>query len=281
MLKYNPAEALEVYIDISSDFTSVSKGDWTKSIKPSLLNKLIDLGQEISFVIPWEGGAPIVGTGIINSTLPNPPVFIGDRTKIVIDKVSNELLSEVQKEKLQIHEDRVNILEDEIKHKTIELIRKIKHQNFPNKGQKYQFKATNPRQLFNSILTIFEDLEAVEVPIELTFDEKDYLASAVYLNKDNTGNIQLIDIQVIASGTSGSLILWVTGKDQTIISDSLDIYHSRIYGLKQGLEQKAEAISAQCPECGANLPIKNVDVKGIVECNYCNRISKIPKALRY
>ncbi|MFX0024695.1 MAG: hypothetical protein ACFE9S_20475, partial [Candidatus Hermodarchaeota archaeon] len=29
ILKYNPAEALEVYIDISSDYIAVSKGDWT------------------------------------------------------------------------------------------------------------------------------------------------------------------------------------------------------------------------------------------------------------
>ena len=37
----------------------------------------------------------------------------------------------------------------------------------------------------------------------------------------------------------------------------------------------------QCPECGGALPIKEINVKGIVECVYCNRISKIPKALRY
>jgi len=283
ILKYNAAEALEVYIDISTDNTVISKGNWTKNIKPSLINKLIDLGQEISYVIPWEGGAPLVGTGIVNSTLPNPPVYIGDRTRILIDKVSNEQLSAVKKEKLEIHKDRVTILEEEIQHKTIQLIRQIKHQNFPNKGQKYQFKATNPKQLFASILTVFEGLEAIEEPIEQVFDDEKqgYLASAVYINETDSGEPQLIDVQIISSGNTGNLILWVTGKDYSIISETLDRYNARISKLKQGLEQKAEAISAQCPECGGALPIKEIDVKGIVECIYCNRISKIPKALRY
>ncbi|MHA2087333.1 MAG: hypothetical protein ACW972_03590, partial [Promethearchaeota archaeon] len=258
ILKYNAAEALEVYIDISTDNTVISKGDWTKNIKPSLINKLIDLGQEISYIIPWEGGAPLVGTGIVNSTLPNPPVYIGDRTRIIIDKVSNEQLSEIQKEKLRIHEERVKILEEEVQHKTIQLIREIKHQNFPNKGEKYHFKATNPKQLFASILTVFEGLEAVEEPTEQIFDEKEqeYLASAVFINKADSGELQLIDVQIVSSGTSGNLILWVTGKDYSIISDILDSYSTRVSNLKQGLEQKAEAIGAQCPECGGDLPIK-------------------------
>jgi len=281
ILKYNPAEAIEIYIDISSDYSAISKGDWTANIKPSLISKLIDLGQEVSFAVPWEGGAPIVGTGIISSTLPNPPVFIGDKTRILIDKVPNEHLSVIKKEKLEFHEDRVSILEEEIQHKTIQLIRQIKHQNFPNKGQKYQFKATNPKQLFASIITVFEGLEIIEAPFEQTFDEEshEYLASAVYLNRND--NFQLIDVQITSSGNSGALILWVTGRDLSIISDTLDRYHKRISQLQKDLEQRVEAITAQCPECGGNLPTKKIDVRGIVECIYCNTTSKIPKALRY
>ena len=100
ILKYNPAEAIEVHINVSNEHAIITKGDWTSNIKPSLINKLIDYGQEVAFLIPWEGGAPIVATGIINSTLPNPPVYIGDKTKILIDKSSNEELSEIKREKL-------------------------------------------------------------------------------------------------------------------------------------------------------------------------------------
>jgi len=182
ILKYNPAEALEVHINVSNEYAIITKGDWTSNIKPSLINKLIDYGQEVAFLIPWEGGAPIVATGIINSTLPNPPVYFGDRTKIFIWKSSNEELSEIKREKLLIQEDRVDILERQIKQKTIKLIRQIKQNNYPNKGQKYKFKATNPRQLFKSILNVFKGLDSIEDPIEESFDEKeqDYLASAVF-----------------------------------------------------------------------------------------------------
>ncbi len=283
ILKYNPAEALEVHINVSNEHAIIAKGDWTSNIKPSLINKLIDYGQEVAFLIPWEGGAPIVTTGIINSTLPNPPVYIGDRTKIFIWKSSNEELSEIKREKLLIQEDRVDILERQIKQKIIKSIREIKQNNYPNKGQKYKFKATNPRQLFKSILNVFKGLDSIEDPIEESFDEKeqDYLASAVFLTKQKLDSSQLIDIQIMGSGHSGTLIIWVTGENESIISETLENYDSKISQLQQELEQKIEVLSAQCPECGGNLPIKNIDINGIVECVYCNRISKIPKSLRY
>ena len=283
ILKYNPTEALEVYINVSNEHAIVTKGEWTSNIKPSLINKLIDYGQEVAFLIPWEGGAPIVATGIINSTLPNPPVYIGDRTKIFIWKSSNEELSKIKREKLVIQEDRVDILERQIKQKTIKLIRKIKQNNYPNKGQKYKFKATNPKQLFKSILSVFRGLDYIEDPIEESYNEKeqDYLASAVFLIKQDPDPIQLIDIQIMASGYKGTVVLWVTGESESIISETLEKYTSRIFQLKEGLEQRIDVLSAQCPECGGNLPIKNIDINGIVECVYCNRISRIPKILRY
>ena len=283
IIKYNPAEALEAHINVSNEHAIITKGDWTSIIKPSLINKLIDFGQEVAFLIPWEGGAPIVATGIIHSTLPNPPVYIGDKTKIFIDKSSNEELSEIKREKLLIQKNRVDILEKQIKQKTIKLIRQIKQNNYPNKGQKYKFKATNPKQLFKSILNVFSGLDSIEDPIEESFDEKeqDYLASAVFLIKQKSESIQLIDIQIMASGHSGTLIIWVSGENEVKIIETLKKYDTRISELQQGLEQKLEVLSTQCPECGGNLPTKNVDINGVVECIYCNRFSKIPKALRY
>ena len=283
ILKYNPAEALEVHINISNEHAIITKGEWTPNVKPSLINKLIDYGQEVTFLIPWEGGAPIVSTGIINSTLPNPPVYIGEKTRIFIDKSSTDELSEIKREKLIIQEERVDILEEQLKHRTLKIIRKIKQNNYPSMGQKYLFKATNPKQLFKSILNIFKGLESIEDPIETTFDdlEQDYLASAVYLKKQESESIQLIDIEIMASGHSGTLIIWVTGENEPVITEILKNYDLRVSQLKQAIEQKIEILSAQCPECGANLPIKNINIKGIVECIYCGRVSKIPKVLRY
>ncbi len=283
VLKYNMAEALEVHINISNEHTIITKGDWTSNIKPSLINKLIDYGQEVPFLIPWEGGAPIVATGIINSTLPNPPVYIGERTKIFLGKSSNEELSRIKREKMLIQEDRVDILKRQIKQKTIKSIRQIKQNNYPNQGQKYKFKATNPKQLFKLILNVFRGLDPIEDPIEESFDEKeqDYLASAVFLIRQKSDSLQLIDIQIMASGYSGTLIIWVTGENESVISEILKNYDTKITELHQEIEQKIQILSAQCPECGGNLPINKVDINGVVECVYCNRISKIPKALRY
>ncbi|MBY9004631.1 MAG: hypothetical protein KGD73_11705 [Candidatus Lokiarchaeota archaeon] len=283
ILKYNPAEALEVHISVSDDHTLLTKGDWTTNIKPSLLNKLIDLGQEVSFLIPWEGGTPIIGTGLISSTLPNPPVYIGDRTRILLDKDSNEELSDLKRERIKIKENRVDILEKQKEQNIIEFIKMIKHQNFPYKGQKYLFKATNPKQLFTSVLNVFKGLKIIEDPIEKHYDDKeqDYLASVVYLHKESPNVLQLIDVQIMSNDTTGTMIIWVTGENEELITDTLKRYDSKISDLQEGLEQRVEVISAQCPECGGDLDIKKIDINGTIECNYCGKISKIPKALRY
>ena len=283
ILKYNPAEALEVHISISDEYSAISKGDWTTNIKPSLLDKLIDLGQEISFLIPWEGGAPIIGTGIISTTLPNTPVYIGEQTRIFLNKLSVNELSELKKKKISEQEMRIEILRDQISQKTIQLLREIKQKNYPNKGQKYLFKATNPRQLFNSVLGVFKGLDVIEAPTENFFDEEEqeYLASAVFALKQEESSYQLIDIQISSSGYSGMLVIWVNGERDDIILQTLDNYDARISQLQQGLEQKVEVFSARCPECGGALSFEDIDVKGVVKCIYCASVSKVPKALRY
>ena len=103
----------------------------------------------------------------------------------------------------------------------------------------------------------------------------------MFLTEQNTNSYQMIDVQVIATENSGILVIWVTGENETNISDTLKKYDYRISQLKQELEQKVEVFSAQCPECAADLPIKRIDVNGLVECIHCNKVSKIPKILRY
>ena len=261
----------------------ITRGDWTSNIRPSLKNKLVDLGQEVSFLIPWEGGPPIIGTGVIDSTIPYPPAYIGDRTRIVIEKYPLKLLSAIKEKKMLSKERRVDILNKQVKKDTVLSLRSMKFNKFPNRGQKYGFERTNPKHLFKSVLNLMKHLESIEDPVEEVFDDKqqDYFASAVFLDRQEQNNFQIIDIQVISSGKSGTLIVWVTAENNTLISKTLKRLDERITQLKHVLEQKVEIISAQCPECGGELPIKDIDIYGMVECSFCNKISKIPKVLRY
>ena len=281
--KYHPALAREVHISISDEFSTITKGDWTSVVASSLKDKLIDYGREVTFSIPWEGGAPIVATGIIDTTLPNPPLVIGDGTKIYINKLSSEELSKINKKSLKTQSKRVKILQKQIEQKTIDNIRYFKQNNFPNKGQKYDFKGTNPKKLFNTVLQLFKGLETIEDPVEKTFgeEEQDFLASCVFLKGVGTEQMQIIDVQVTGSQNKGALSIYVTGKDETIISSILEEYDVRVGELKQGLEQKIEIVESLCPGCGADLPTESIDIDGNVKCIYCRKVSKIPKILRY
>ncbi len=282
VLKYNPAEAIEVQIGIPDDYNAITSGDWTANIKSSLIDKLIDLGQEVTFLIPWEGGSPIVGTGIINYTLPNPPVYIGNRTTIFLKKKSQEELSEIKRENLMEQAERVKILEKQIRYESLDIITKIKHGNYPQKGLKYKFSATNPRKLFDSITSLLKGLKVIEPPFEQTYDseKQDYFASVVYFMTQETSPL-LIDLQIMASESSGSLLIWITGENEDRIQNALQVYDERITQLKEGLEEKVEVMSIRCPECGAQLPINDMDLNGMVECRFCDTISRIPKAMRY
>ncbi|TFF88819.1 MAG: hypothetical protein EU550_00565 [Promethearchaeota archaeon] len=282
ILKYNPAEAIRIQICVSEDYSVISKGDWTTNIKSSVLDKLVDLGDEISFLIPWEGSAPIVGTGIVNYTLPNPPVIIGERTRIFLDKKSKEELSQIKMKMMLQQEERVNILEQQMEQDTFNIIKKIKQEEFPSKGQKYKFKATNPQKLFDSLQSIFQGLQVIEEPFRKTYDDEkqDFFASAVFMLRKHD-SFQLIDLQITSSENSGNVILWVTGENEGEIIETLQHYDERIKELKQGLEERVKILSIKCPECGGDLPIKNMDLEGIIECDYCGKVSRIPKSLRY
>ena len=283
ILKYNPAEAIEIHLVGPNSNPLITSGEHTATIKPHVLNKLVDYGQEISFLISLENEPPIVATGMINSTIPPPPVYIGPTTRIFLENVSEKEFGLIKKDLMEKKEKRASVLEKQIRKKTLNLIKHLKLGTYRNMGQKYSFKSTNPRQLFKAILNIFKGFEFIEEPREEYFsnDKNDYLGSAVFLLNDDIKNIQMIDIQVLAHGNSGLLILWISAKDENKISEILDQYDPIIRDLKQGLEQKVEILSVRCPECGGALPINEANSNGIVECKYCNFFFRIPKILRY
>jgi uncharacterized Zn ribbon protein len=283
VIKYNPIEALKVNIAVKEDNTLIAKGNWTSVIRPLLKKKTIDSGQEISFLIPWEEKAPIIGHGIINSTIPAPPTYIGDDTEITISKVSKEKIQQIKKKNFEVHEKRVEILREQINKNYIDEIRKIKQNNYPTMGIRYNFNIVNVRKLFRSILHIFKGLTVLEEPEEHSFnqDAQDYLANIVLLKNSDLKNLQIIDIQIIYSKTSGSLIIWYTGKSKADILETSKKYHIKIRQIKEILEDQVEVVNLECPECGGTLPIDEISLNGLVKCEYCEMVSIIPKVLRY
>lgn len=283
ILKYNPIEALKVNIAVKEDNTLIAKGDWTSVIKPLLYEKTIDSGQEISFLIPWEEEAPIIGRGIINSTIPAPPTYIGEKTQVIITKASEEKLFQIKKKNYHVHKKRVEILKEQINKNFIEEIKKVKQNNYPTMGVRYNCKFVNVRKLFRSILHIFKGLTFLEEPEEHHFngDSQDYLANTVLLKNSDINNIQIIDIQIIYSKTSGSLIIWYTGKNESELLKTSKKYDIKIRQIKEILEEKVEVVNLECPECGAILPIDDIELNGLVKCDYCEMVSIIPKILRY
>ena len=283
ILKYNPAEAKKLYMKISEDHPLIINGDWTEVIKPYLLNQLIDLGKEIMAPIPYGENPPINVYGIINSTSPPPPVMVTDQTRIFIEKLPKEKISMIEDGILSFKEERVNPLVEGIKRNTNELIQRVKEGNYPGKGITYVFKSIDPVVMAKTVLNIFSNLKIIDEPTEERFEGMDqsYLMRAVFLSKSDLNSFEIINVQIIASKNSGSLVLWISGETDEKINSVLMTYDKRISELKQILEQKIEVQSLSCPECGADLPIQQIDVNGKVTCTNCQTILYVPKSKRY
>lgn len=288
ILKYNPAEAITVYLSISDDYTRVFSGDWTTIGRKSLENKVIDFGQEISFIIPWtdENGKqlpPIPVAGIINSTIPPPPVKIGRGTKIFLNKFPQNKLLLIQTECMSKKSSRVSILEKQLKDDTFNKIQMIKQNNYPTKPSKYKFKDANPKQVFAAAIEAFKGLKILEEPKERDFSSQnqDFLGTVVFYLQDSSDSIATFDIQVISNKEMGELIVTITAKDQVAIFELSNKYDKILCSITGALEQKVELLENKCPGCAGELPLNEAQADGTVECRYCRSICILPKSRRY
>ncbi len=278
ILKYGVPFAEKINIALPQT-TRIFDGDWTPNVRQPLEGKVIDYGNTISVLVPFESG-PITITGKIASTIPKCPVCVGPQTKVFLKKYPTKELDSIVAEGQKEKEQRARVLFEELKAKSLEGVAALKSDVTAFVGDNYPFKETEPKAVFQSLMGIFTGYKTLEPPHESLTNES-YVAFATFVHQDGLLIKNVMEAHVIASGHSGNVQVGVYSRDSSDSRAMLDILYKKITGLQFGLKQRAETMESKCPNCGANLPIDKADVEGFVKCDSCKERSVLPKRLRH
>ncbi len=285
----SPGDSVDIYkygvpfaekINIALPHTTrIFDGDWTPNVRQPLEGKVIDYGNSVALLVPFESG-PITITGKIATTIPKCPVCVGPQTKVWLKKYKPQELDAIvvggQREK----EQRARILFEELKAKSLEGVAALKSDVTAFVGDNYPFKETEPKAIFQSLLGIFTGYKPLEPPHES--DTRDsYVAYATFVCQDGITIKNVMEAHVIATGHSGNVQVGVYSRNPTDSRAMLDILYKKIEGLKFGLRQRAESAESKCPNCGADLPLEEADAEGMVKCSSCKKRAILPKRLRH
>ncbi len=257
----------------------IFNGDWTANVRQPLEGKIIDYGNPITLVIPFESG-PITITGKINSTLPKCPVCVGPQTKVFLQKYPPKELDDIVAKGQREKELRAHVLYEELKAKSLEGVAALKSDVTAFVGDNYPFKETEPKAIFQSLLGIFTGYKPLEPPHESDTRES-YVAYATFVHQDGLTIKNVMEAHVIATGHSGNVQVGVYSRNPSDSRAMLDILFRKIEGLKFGLKQRAESAESKCPNCGADLPLEEADAEGMVKCSSCKKRAILPKRLRH
>ncbi len=278
ILKYGVPFAEKINIALPHT-TRIFDGDWTPNVRQPLEGKIIDYGNTVTLLIPFESG-PVTITGKIATTIPKCPVCVGPQTKVFLKKYQPKELDALVVEGQREKEQRARILFEELKAKSLEGVAALKSDVTAYVGDNYPFKETEPKAVFHALVGIFTGYKALESPHE-SETPGSYVGYATFVYQDGLTIKNVMEAHVIASGHSGNVQVGVYSRDQRESRAMLDILYKKITGLQFGLKQRAETAEAKCPNCGANLPIDKADAEGFVKCDACKERSVLPKRLRH
>ncbi len=278
ILKYGVPFAEKINIALPHT-TRIFDGDWTPNVRQLLEGKVIDYGNTVTLLVPFESG-PITITGKIATTIPKCPVCVGPQTKVFMKKYKPQELDALVVEGQREKEQRARILFEELKVKSLEVVAALKSDVTAFVGDNYPFKETEPKAVFHALVGIFTGYKPVQAPHENETSES-YVAYATFVYQEGLTIKNVMEAHVVASGHSGNVQVGVYSRNPKDSRVMLDILHKKIEGLKFGLKQRAESAESKCPNCGADLPLDEADAEGMVKCAACKKRAILPKRLRH
>ena len=154
------AEQIEVAIEQK---TRIFDGDWTPNVRGPLQDKVIDYGNPVPLILPFQTG-PVSLAGKIATSIPKCPVFVGSQTKIFLKKYAPQqwdlLAAGAHKER----EQRATVLIEAQQLQSLEGIAALKSKVSAYAGGSYKFDDTEPGSLFLALQGLFLGFKALEPP---------------------------------------------------------------------------------------------------------------------
>ncbi|MHA2294709.1 MAG: hypothetical protein ACXAEU_25145 [Candidatus Hodarchaeales archaeon] len=272
-----PPKAEFVHLFIP-DQSRLPAGDWSEVIRESVKEKLLDWGENLSFIVPSQLSAPYTVEGVINDTLPKSPVLVGKETKITISKHDEQTILQTHTTGQNKKQARAAVYLEQLKENTFDVLAKLKANLLDSYSKVYEFES-NPRVVYNGIKQFFTGYRVISDELKET-DRAIYGSIVVAGNYVDEKPTVLIEVHVSGKELNGKIQLWVytltEGQASKIIIEDIG---PKVRNLVEGVKEETEVVTLECDTCGYPLDWQIADDEGWIKCDACEFTSKLP--LRY
>lgn len=280
IISSTPPSSNIMYLAIPSTLR-LPEGDWSSIVKEGNIDKVVDYGQAINFVVPSEIRDPYVVQAQLIKSIPYPPVKIDTTTKIFLKKQTPEELDAFLSSVYEQRRTRADEYEERLKEGYIELLIDLKNNNLKATGRSINFQ-TEPKVAYDTFKTAFSTYTVIDEQINLDTPQN-FVGTILYVSdivkKDKR---TIVEITISGKETQGLASLWIYGEHEDFIIDKLKKeFLPKINMVLDGVKIGPEQADMYCVgDCGTLLNLEEVDHNGIIECPACFTRNKIPAKYR-
>jgi hypothetical protein len=275
LFPYNLPEATKLLVGVSDKLIGVTPGDWTATLKEPLMGNPYDLGDQVKAAVSSgsAGGVMIIRGKVLN-THPKAPVTVGSGTQIVLKKFSESKLIGRRNQMEQMKADRADELKDVIRADLIDIIAQTKTE-LTMHSESFDFDSSDPMVLNQTITGMFAGYQMIDDT--LVNNPDNFSSSRSYVVRDQTGIKEIIEIQITAAKDHGTVLIRLYSESIARARDFAYDIKSNLRSLGKGLKEEATSVNTECPFCGGDLDVNQVDAEGNVWCMYCQNKSALKK----
>ncbi len=271
---FNAPEAERIVLVLPSTAT-VPEGNWDTLLHDQLGGELLDDGSEFFFVYPSKLD-PVMLNGVLEASIPLAPVVTSSKTRVMVKKYDQEELTDLQTSALQARAKRAELYSKQLEEHSLQFMSWIKSDQAARACCSFKFTA-DPESLYEGISLVFRSWRLMDG--RKTRRGEDFLAGFDYLLPGTPLPRCVSEGSIIAHGDDGRIDLTVYVPPDSDPNPYLQDLEEKMRGLRNDLRSTPRTVHDKCPGCGHALDFEEADELGIVRCEGCNDLVKIP--LRY
>ena len=274
-----PPQAEIVYLAIQKQ-VPLPQGDWSKIVKEGNIGKIIDYGNNLSFVVPAKLREPFVVSTQIVTSLPYPPAKIHEGTKFQLIKRDQSEFTRILADALKARKNRAEELEKAVISGYYEKIIELKNDKLESLGRSIEFH-TEPRLAFDTLKSAFTSYFTFQENVSLESGDN-FIGNLMFVTSKTVEGTEIVEMIISGKERSGNIAIWIYGEDSETIQNKMkkEIL-PKILQVIEGVKEGPELIPMYCAgNCGEMLDLELFDENGLSKCPACDTLNMLPSKLR-
>ncbi len=272
LFPYNVPMAEKIVIGLAAEqHRGFVKGDWTSTLKEPLLGKTYDIGDKVKAAIDLRNRMMIMRGNLIDS-YPEAPVKVVNGTQILLEKMPAKHMDNLRRVNDKKKQNRVDELHSLIKEELKQKVANAKT-NLTMVSDEIEFEAADPRMIDHTVDQIFIGYEKIN--LDVIFTEGKYSASRSYAINLGDKIKQIIEYSITGFENHGKIVVRVYDQEEMKARKQARDLWSMISKFHEGLKEEAIGYDNECPNCGGELDLENIDEDGMARCKFCRQKSRV------